>query len=486
MNKQLKRVSILIFLMFVALMTSTSIIQVFQADNLAADPRNKRTLYDSFDVERGAILVNGVPVAQSMPTGDNYKFQREYPQGDLYAAVTGYYTIDQGTTGIESSMNSELSGTSSSQFLDKINRIVTGQPPQGASVELTLDPVVQQAARDALGTLQGAVVAMRPKTGEILAMVSTPTYDPNLMTSHDSAEVIANYKALLADPAKPLDNRAITGSLNPPGSTFKLVVAAAALESGNYTPESTFANTGGYQLPGSSSVVRNSWRGTCGSGPTTTLLLGLTMSCNTPFAELAATMGNTDLHAQAEKFGFGQDLGIPTKVTPSIFPRTQDSARTALSGIGQADVRATPLQMAMVSAAIANDGKLMKPQLVQRVVAPNLSTISEFEPEVFSEPISSATAETLTEMMVNVVSAPNGSARTATIDGVRVAGKTGTAENGTVAPYTLWFTGFAPADDPEVVVAVVVEDGGGLGQNGTSEGIAAPIGKKVIEAVLNQ
>ncbi|MDZ4044687.1 MAG: penicillin-binding transpeptidase domain-containing protein, partial [Rhodoglobus sp.] len=271
MNKELKRVSIVVLAMFLALFTSTSIIQVVTADSLAADGRNTRTLYASYSAERGPILVDGQPIAISVPTNDEYKFQRTYPNPFLYAPITGYFTLNQGNTGIEGELNDYLSGTSNSQFLDQINAILTGQNPKGASVELTIDPVAQQAAWDALGDLQGAVIAINPKTGEILAMVSKPTFDPNAFAVHDTDQVIDTYEALLADPTGPLFNRTLAGALNSPGSTFKLVVAAAALESGGYTPASEFPNPAQLPLPQSDNVITNSGGDLCGGTPTVSI-----------------------------------------------------------------------------------------------------------------------------------------------------------------------------------------------------------------------
>ena len=484
MNKELKRVSIVVLLMFVALFTSTSVIQVVSADSLGSDPRNVRTLYDSFSAQRGPILVDGVAIAQSDPVDDNFSYLRVYANGPLYAPITGYFTLNQGNTGIEGALNDTLSGTSNAQFFDQINSIFTGQAPKGDAVELTIDPVVQQAAWDALGTNSGSVVALNPKTGAILAMVSTPSFDPNQLAVHSTPDVLAAYRALDDDPAKPLDNRAIGGALYPPGSVFKLVVAAAAIDSGKYTADSTFPNPPTLTLPQSNKVITNSEGGSCGGGDTVSIATALRLSCNIPFAQLGLALGYDTVAAKAKELGFGSSLDIPTRTTPSVYPPTDSDAEQMLSSFGQASVRVTPLQIAMVSAAIANDGALMQPTLVESILAPDLTVREELQPTVYNTPMTSETAETLTQMMISAVS--NGVGGNARISGVNVAGKTGTAENGDGDPYTLWFTGFAPAEDPEVVVAVVVENGGGLGRRGFGNTVAAPIAKKVLEAVLNK
>jgi len=484
MNKELKRVSVVVLLMFTALLVSTSIIQVIQVDTLRADARNVRTLYDSYSAQRGPILVAGQPIAESVPVDDEYKYLRTYAAGDLYSAVTGYLTLGGQPTGIEGAMNEDLSGTASSQFLDQVNSLVTGQEPIGDTVELTIDPVAQQAAYDALGDQQGAVVAIEPSTGAIVAMVSKPGFDPNLLSVHNGAEAEAAYQALIDDPGQPLQNRAIAGNLNPPGSVFKLVVTSAALESGDYTPESDFPNPSTYQLPGSEALVSNSSGGACGSGDRATIATALRLSCNTIFAELGVELGEQAIGEMANAYGFGQEIEVPMEVTPSSYPRGLGDAETALSAFGQGNDRATPLQMAMVSAGIANGGTVMTPTLISRVLGSDLAVREELTPETFSQPISSNTSATLTQMMVAGVE--NGAASNARIDGVSVAGKTGTAENGEDDPYTLWFTGFAPADNPEIAVAVVVENGGGLGQEGYGNLVAAPIAKAVMEAVLNK
>lgn len=483
MNRELKRVSVVVVLMFVALLTSTSIVQVFQADNLSSDARNTRTLYEGYSVERGAILVAGKTIAQSMTTSDDYKYLRTYGNGPLYAPVTGFIPINGAPTGMEHSLNSELTGTSNSQFFDKISTLLTGQKPKGAAVETTINPVAQQAAWDALGKLTGAVVVTEPKTGRILAMVSKPGYDPNLLTVHDNTKVKAAYQQLLSDPGNPLINRTI-GELNPPGSVFKLVVTSAALESGKFTPDSAFPNLGSLPLPGSTATVTNSGGGTCGPGDTVTIATALRLSCNIPFAELGMQLGDQAIREMARKYGFNADLSIPMSVAHSNYPSSLDSAQTALSAFGQYEDRATPLQMAIVSATIANGGVAMQPNLVNEILAPDLSPLQTFEPKVMRQVISAKTAATITQLMINDVQ--DGAASNARIDGVNVAGKTGTAQNGPTAPYTLWFTGFAPAEDPKYAITVLVENGGGLGQTGYGNLLAAPIAKKVLEAVLNK
>lgn len=484
MNKELKRVSIVVLLMFIALFTSSSVIQVVSADELGSDPRNVRTLYDSFSAQRGPILVDGVAIAQSDPVDDNFSYLRVYSNGPLYAPITGYFTLNQGTTGIEGALNDYLSGTSNAQFFDQINAIFTGQSPKGDAVELTIDPAVQQVAWDALGNNSGAVVALDPKTGAILAMVSKASFDPNLLAVHSSSRVLEAYDALTNDPAKPLYNRAIAGDLYAPGSVFKLVVAAAAFESGNFTPDSEFPNPATLTLPQSSSVITNSEGGSCGGGETVSIATALRLSCNITFAQLGLAVGYDAIAKKAAEFGFGSSLDIPMSTTPSVYPQTDSDAELMLSSFGQASVRVTPLQIAMVSAAIANGGVLMQPTLVESILAPDLTIREQLHPTVYNTPMTSETAATLTQMMINGVS--NGVASNARISGVAVAGKTGTAENGKGEPYTLWFTGFAPAEDPQVVVAVVVENGGGLGQSGFGNTVAAPIAKKVLEAVLNK
>ncbi|KAA9152465.1 penicillin-binding protein 2 [Microbacterium lushaniae] len=484
MTKELRRLSILMLVMFLALFGSTSVIQVVQADDLARNSANTRALYDSYEVQRGSIIAGGTAIASSVPSDDVYSWQRVYVDADMWAPVTGYINPVLGSaTGLEQAMTQALSGTADSQFLSRLDRIVTGQPPRGSNVETSLDPVVQRAAFDALAGLQGAVIAIEPDTGRVLAMATSPSYDTNTLASHDTEAVEAAYEALLDDPADPLANRAIAGDLNPPGSTFKLVVVSAALASGEYTPDSTLPNPALYQLPQSSRTVRNAGGGTCGPGEEVTIADALRLSCNIPMAELAVRLGDDAIREEAEKYGFNRAFELPLTSTPSSYPSGLDDAQTALSGFGQGRVIATPLQMAMVSAGVANGGVVMNPRMVDAVIGPDLTVQETFDSTEYGRALEEQLADELAGMMVANVR--EGAASGARIDGVEVAGKTGTAENGD-RPYTLWFTGFAPADDPQVAVAVVVEAGGGQGQSGSGDTIAAPIAKKVMEAVLGR
>lgn len=483
MNRELKRVVIVIMAMFVSLLISSSTIQVLAADELARDQRNVRSVYDAYKTQRGAILVDGTPIAFSEASDDNFRFLRIY-ENPMYSAITGFFSFYQGATGLESSMNSFLTGKNSSQFFEQVNALLSGNPVTGASVELTIDPVVQKAAWDALGKLKGAVVALDPKTGNILALVSKPGFDANRLAVHDGITSGNNYAELLADKDSPLVNKAISGTLYAPGSVFKILVAAAAIESGKYTAESTLPNPVKYQLPGTNTFIQNSGEGKCGGKATVSIADALRFSCNIPFAQLGVELGQEAIRDQAEKFGFGKTVEIPLRSTASVYPENMDDAQTAMSSFGQFDVRVTPLQIAMMSAAIANNGKIMKPNLIENVVSANLSSLFAPSPQEYASPISESTAAAVRNMMIDAVA--RGVSSNASIKGITVAGKTGTAQNGKGEPYTLWFTGFAPAENPQVVVAVVIEDGGGQGQGGRGNTLAAPIAKKVIQAVMRK
>ncbi|MCL3860784.1 penicillin-binding protein 2 [Actinotalea sp. K2] len=481
MNTPLRRLASVVVLMFLALMVGATWVQFVQAPDLNSDGRNVRTLYREFGNARGPIVVAGESIAQSVPVDDAFGYQRVYTQPELYAPVTGYYSVVYRRSGIEEAMTTELNGSADSLFYSRLQDLITGRQPQGAAVELTIDPAAQQAAWDALGDQRGAVVALDPTTGAILAMVSKPTFDPNLLAGHVTADVTANWAALNAAEGDVMANRAIAGNTYPPGSTFKLVTAAAALENG-LDPAAQIPAPNELPLPLSSSVLRNFGGSSCSPSGEQTLADALRISCNTAFGQLGIDLGADVLRDQAEAFGFGTPLQVPMNVTMSYFPDEPDAAQTALSAIGQYEVRVTPLQMAMVSAAVANGGVQMKPYLVQTVRSADLSVVTQTSPEELGRPLSSVNATVLRDMMVQVVA--DGTGRSAQISGVQVAGKTGTAQTSADAPPHAWFTAFAPADDPRVAVAVIVENGGAMGNEATGGAVAAPIARAVIEAVL--
>ncbi len=481
MIRSLRLTGIAVLILFITLFASTSVIQVVAAESLAGDNRNVRNLYQSFSAERGQILAGDVAVASSIPVDTEFRYLRTYPYDDLYAPIHGYYTLNQGNAGLESAMNQLLTGRANSQFFERIQALVTGRPPQGARVRTSIDPTLQQVAYDALGDRAGAVIALEPSTGRILAMVSSPTYDPNLLAQHRTSSVLDYYRELEADPTKPLSNRAIAGDQYFPGSVFKILMVAAALDSGRYSATSEFPNPPELRLPLSTSIVTNSGGVLCGPGETATLEEALIRSCNIPFAELSLELGEGAIGSMADDFGFGATLEIPLRVTPSRFPRGMDQAQLMLSSFGQYDVRVTPLQVAMMSAAIANGGVLMTPTLVDQVLSPDLRIIDETRPREYSTPLDPADAAELTRIMVASVS--RGVANQASIPGVAVAGKTGTAETGIGDGRSFWFTGFAPADNPQIVVAVVVE---GDSSQGTANRVAGPIARTILEAGVNQ
>ncbi len=488
MNKPIRTISIFCLVLFLALMLNATYLQYYQAGALDEDPRNRRVLAASFSGERGAILVGQDPIAESEESGDKYKFQRIYPQPRKYAPVTGFFAYAN-QTGIERSQNDVLSGDDSLLFVTRLVDLLSNSTPKGGSVQLTLDPQAQTAAYEGLQAIgsntQGSVVALEPSTGKVLAMASSPSYDPNALATHDFGAYGDTYRQLESDPAQPLLNRAIQTTL-PPGSTFKVVTAAAALESGNYSGSDSMVPGGPtYQLPltsGESGLITNGGR-SCGSGRIP-LIQALEQSCNTSFAALADEVGAEAMHEQAEAFGWNSDyLEDLSLQAQSAYPEGMDAPQTALSGFGQSSVTATPLQMAMVVAGIANSGSVMQPYLVDEVRSPELDVLDKTDATEFSQAVSPETADTLKEMMVSTVS--NGTATPAAIPGVDVGGKTGTAQSGrdNVPPYA-WFISFAPADDPQVAVAVVIQKADIPRGEIAGGAVAGPIAKSVMEAVI--
>lgn len=479
MNRPIRRIAFVLTLMLLALLVNVTVIQVVLADDYRDRPGNQRILLQEYGRERGPILVGPDPAARSVETGNTLRYLRTYSNGPLFAPVTGFYSLVYGATGLERTENRILTGRSPLFVVDRIEQLFAGRQPVGGAVSTTLDERAQRAAFNGLRGKRGAVVAIEPSTGRILASVQSPSFDPNILSSHDPASIREYYAALEADPDQPLLNRPIV-SLNPPGSTFKLVTAAAALASGRFTPDTMIPGPRTYQLPLSTKKIRN-WNGqACGPGGMVTLRRALEISCNTAFAWLGNELGADALRSQAQVFGFDTGFQIPLRAATSRFPEDPDPPQTAMSAIGQFDVRATALQMAMVTAAIGNGGRTMVPYLVQEIRGPDLAIVQTTEPEEFSIAMSALHAAQLTEMMVGVVE--DGTGSNVQIPGVRVGGKTGTAQTGNDNPAVAWFVAMAPAQSPRVAVAVVVEDAGAAEVSGNA--LAAPIARAVIEAVL--
>ncbi len=482
MTRGVRQVTWVLLAMFGVLVVNLQVIAVVEADDLADRPTNDRRLVERYASQRGLILVGDEPAARSVRTDDPddpLAFLRRYPLGERAAHVVGWDSIDVGRSGIEAAFDDELSPTSSGLLADELAALLGQRSDTGSNVSLTIEPSVQAAAERALGDRDGAVVALDPTTGAVLAHTSAPSFDPNVLAGHDRSAVLAEWDELRADPRRPLLDRA-TSELFPPGSTFKVVVAAAALEAG-VEPTTAFPDEPAYD-PGIGQPIRNFDAGSpCGDGESITLRRALAVSCNTVFARLGVELGFDAVQQQAQAFGFDREIPYELPVADSVFPREADDAQLAQSSIGQFDVRATPLQMAMIAAAVANDGVLMTPHVVAEVRDP--SQRLEAGPRAGpwdsgrfrAEAVSVRTAAQLEEMMVETVA--DGTATRAAIPDVRVGGKTGTAQDPSDATPTAWFIGFAGDD---VAVAVVVPDAGG----GGGGSVAAPIARAVMEAAL--
>ncbi|MGN0063761.1 MAG: peptidoglycan D,D-transpeptidase FtsI family protein [Nocardioides sp.] len=483
MNKPIRTVAVFCLVLFLALLLNATYLQYWRAGDLNDDPRNRRVINAAFSRERGAILADKEPVARSVKSDSKFKFQRKYPQPFKYAHITGYFSYFS-QTGVEKSQNALLSGDDSRFFVTRLIDMLSNSEPKGGNVELTIDPAAQTAAYEGLRALgedvKGAVVAIEPSTGRILAMVSNPTYDPNTLASHDLQAVSDASKKLNADPDEPLMNRAI-GTRLPPGSTFKLVTAAAALETGKYDAESQVPGGRSFQLPQSSTTIGNHDGGDCG-GSKISFTRAMQVSCNVTFLSLADDLGTEAMAEQAEKFGFNStSLEDLAGQAVSVYPRDMDAPQTAMSGIGQSSVAATPLQMAMVAAGIANDGDVMTPYVVDQVLAPNLDTLEKTEPKRLSNAVSAGTAEELTKMMVATVD--SGTGTPAAIPGVEVAGKTGTAQSTPDRPPYAWFVSFAPAENPTVAIAVMIESSDSAREEIAGGQMGGPISRAVMEAL---
>jgi peptidoglycan glycosyltransferase len=477
MNGPIRRLAAALFTGFAILLFAVTWFQVVRADELKTDPRNPRPALADRGKERGLIVsADRTVLARSVPDPDDPRsFVREYPEGPAFAHAVGYSSFLVGASGLEAEYSSELRSRRDLTISDLV-AVILGQDLRPKTVEVTLDAALQRLAFDALGEHRGAVVAMDPRTGAVLASVSKPSFDPSVLNALDGAEQWDN---LLADPNRPLLDRA-TRERYPPGSTFKTVVAAAGLDTGKATPATEFSDPAEFRLPNSTATISNFDGGPCNNGETTTLLQAFVRSCNTIFADLAIQLGASDIGITAEALGFNRDIEFEWTVAEAVFPVGEledDPAALGQSGIGERDVRATPLHMAMVAAAVANEGMVPSPFLMQRVVDATGATVAGTEPAAM-QAMSAETASVLSQMMERVVT--EGTGRRAAVPGVRVAGKTGTATGQGGFPNT-WFIGFAPVADPQIAVAVFVEGTPASGETASGSATAAPIAALLIE-----
>ncbi|MFH1149117.1 MAG: penicillin-binding transpeptidase domain-containing protein [Actinomycetota bacterium] len=472
MNRNIKILLAIFTICLLAVVVNLTWIQIFGAEGINGNAFNKRRLVQEYAVQRGDILsVDGQVLARSMDTGTEYRWQREYPLGKLFADVTGYDSWKYGRTGLEETFNKELLGLGPQLTVRSLGNRILGASKKGNSLRLSVDTGLQRTATEALGARKGGVVAMNPKTGEVLAMATYPTYDPNVAVPIPGRDTEAAWAALVADPNKPLFDRSTLG-LYPPGSSFKVVTAAAALDLGVVNPQSTF-DCGGKLVVDGYPIYDYGRR----SHGEVTFAEALVVSCNITFAQVGAKVGASALVEYAELFGFNEEVpfDLPLAVSKVQPAQTMTPVDLAVASFGQGGDLATPLEMALVASTVANDGVMMAPYLVAEILDYNGKTIESSKAEQYREVIDRTTAETLTTMMVDVVDEGTGTA--AQIDGVQVAGKTGTAEIEGAEPHA-WFICFAPAEDPVIAVAVLVENAGEGGR------VAAPIAREVLEQAL--
>lgn len=481
MNRPIRRVGYAVTVLILLLVAQLTYLQVVDANNLANDPKNVRKQLKDYNRARGKILTSdGQIVAQSVPTTGDFKYLRQYPQGGLFAHVAGYQSFVNlvGSSGVEESYNDQLTGRDTTLQLKNIGNAFSGKSDTN-DVVLSLSESAQKTAESALGGQRGSVVALDVQTGAVLAMYSNPTYDPNFLAVHNTQVVQTAFNAINGGD-KPALQRAYRERYSP-GSTFKVITSKSAIELGKTGPDDrVFDFTDGFQIPGTSTTLRNFGGETCGG----TLRESLIASCNATFALLGYEMGDAFAPAMDQ---CGIDNAPPIDLDPaavqSVGPRAgEDRARFALAGIGQGDVFTSPLQMALVAEGIANHGVIKVPHVVKEIHNSDGATVRTIGAKDWMTCMQPTTAAALTSMMVDVVNQGTGTA--AQIDGVTVAGKTGTAQTTDGEAPHAWFIAFAPAEAPKYAVAVIVEHGGNLSNEATGGEVAAPIAKDILQNLL--
>jgi peptidoglycan glycosyltransferase len=485
-NRAIGRVATAVVVLLLLLVAQLTYLQVIDAKDLANDPRNSRTYLSDFTRPRGEIITaDGKVLAKSIPSKDEYEYQRVYPYGELFAQTVGYQSVVVGSTGIEKEYNAVLSGRDRSHLqLRDLGDLLLGRKQTG-NVVLSLRADVQLIIKSALGNQAGSVVVMDPRTGALLGMYSNPSFDPQPLAGHDPKAVQAYWRSLNPEsPDTTLLPRAYRQRY-PPGSTFKIATTEAALDTGTATPTSQFAHRRSFTPPQAGRSISNFGGESCGG----TLEESFVHSCNTTFAQLGLELGEK-FPPQLSGFGIYEappiDLSPGAAVSSGPVPGTFNDNKPvfALAGIGQGEVAATPLQMALIGGAVADHGTVMRPHVAAEIRDDEGRKVSTITPKAWKVAMPPATAATITEFMTQVVARGTGTA--GQIAGVTVAGKTGTAQScETCAPHA-WFVAFAPAENPQYAVAVFVERGGNMGNEATGGHVAAPIAASVLKYLLGK
>ena len=483
MTRQIRALGLGLIVCFVILFVQLNRLTVFQAATLNDNPNNTRDILRDFSQPRGSVTTaDGVVIARSVASNDRFEFQREYPEAALFAHITGFYSFTLGSSGVEKTYNDELAGRTSDLSFQELGDLFVDKDRVG-DLTLTVQADLQRVAAEQLGQREGSVVALDPRTGEILAMVSFPSYDPNVLANHDTTQAAIAQELLDASPEKPRLSRAYQERFFP-GSTFKVVTATAGILRGGVTADApVYPVSSAYTPPGTVRPIRNFGGASCGGA----LFEILRVSCNTAFAQMGVETGPDPMIEVSESFGFNQAVPIDlTSPARSNFPTDFERNLPALaqSSIGQNDVAATPLQMAMVAAAVANGGEVMTPHVLRDVRDPDGNVVDTYDPEIWTTAMDQPTSDLMREAMRGVVE--SGTATGLAVPGFDVGGKTGTAQLGTDPPRShAWILGFAgpEGEQPTIAVAVIVE-----GQPGASEQtggqVAAPIAQAVLAAHL--
>ena len=488
MNTRITKLSVALLVLYVVLFAQLNVIQVAKRSTLEADSRNNRQTLRDFNEPRGDIVTSdGVVIARSVPSDDDFDWQREYPEGDTYTAITGYFTFGFGATGVEKVENDTLAGRTAQQQISGLASLFDGGDTSG-SVQVTIDSRLQEAAKAALGEREGTVVVVEPSTGAVKAMYSWPTYDASDVANHDATKAADKFAELGSQPGKPLLANAYQERYMP-GSTFKIVTTAAALDAGLITRESTWADESEFLPPQTTDPITNYNGKVCGGD----LLEVFRRSCNTPFARTAIALGPETMVDAAERFGIGEKVpfdlpGAAASEFGTVDYFEQNLPLLGIGGFGQGNTTMVPLHMAMIAAAVANDGVMMKPFVIASTRDHDGRVLRRTAATPWRTVMTPETSDLLSELMVEVVRNGTASCCLQLANGVQAAAKTGTAQlNAAGEPERshAWVVAFAPAEAPRYAIVVMLKGTNAEISEGTGGTLAGPIAKNVLDVALS-